>query len=221
MGKLVVIEGLDGSGKATQTAILAQALKEKHRLQVVTFPNYESEASALVRMYLGGQFGTKPEDVNPYAASSFYAVDRFASYKMGWQQFYLGGGLVLADRYTTSNAIHQCAKLPPEEWQAFANWLQDFEYDKMGIPKPDLVVYLEVEPQTSQNLLMHRYKNKDKRDIHEQNLDYLLQCQKAAQWCAGHFGWHSLQCTENGKIKPRQAIAKEVLGLVCTYLEDV
>ena len=120
MGKLIIFEGLDGSGKGTQTKLTAQRLKEQGReLRQITFPDYESESSALVKMYLSGAFGDKPDDVNAYAASSFYAVDRFASYKTDWGEFYREGGLVLSDRYTTSNAVHQCSKLPPMHWDGF------------------------------------------------------------------------------------------------------
>ena len=146
MGKLVVIEGLDGSGKATQTALLAEVLQQEHPVQVLSFPDYKNPSSTLVRMYLAGEFGTNPGDVNAYAASAFYAVDRYASFKASWADFYSREGLVLADRYTTSNAIHQCAKLPQGEWQAFVDWLYDFEYGKMDIPQPDLVICLDVDP---------------------------------------------------------------------------
>lgn len=217
MGKLVVIEGLDGSGKATQTGLLAEALKTERKVRMISFPDYASDSSALVRMYLNGDFGTKPGDVNAYAASAFYAVDRFASYSTDWGPFYRGGGLVLADRYTTSNAIHQCAKLPKSEWEAYADWLEDFEYDKMGIPKPDLVFCLDVEPTVSQRLLKQRYGKDDKRDIHEQDMEYLMRCRAAAHWCARHFGWHMLVCSNNGKMRDRNVIAKELLDMV--YLE--
>ena len=145
-GKLIVIEGLDGSGKATQARALAEALQAQGKnVMQITFPDYASDSSALVRMYLGGQFGSHPDDVNAYAASAFYSVDRFASYKMKWGEFYREGGIVIADRYTTSNAVHQCSKLPPEQWQEFLDWLFDFEYNKIGIPAPDRVIYLEVD----------------------------------------------------------------------------
>ena len=128
MGQLIIFEGLDGSGKGTQTKLTARRLQEQGKdLRQVTFPNYESDSSALVKMYLSGAFGDKPDDVNAYAASSFYAVDRYASYKTDWGEFYREGGLVLSDRYTTSNAVHQCSKLPPMHWDGFLNWLFDFE----------------------------------------------------------------------------------------------
>ena len=139
-GRLLVIEGLDGSGKATQAKLLAAHLAESgRRVMEITFPDYESDSSALVKMYLSGQFGDKPDDVNPYAASSFYAVDRYASYKTRWGSFYEAGGIVIADRYTTSNAVHQCSKLPPEQWDDFLRWAFDYEYRLLGLPAPDAV----------------------------------------------------------------------------------
>ena len=146
-GRLIVLEGLDGSGKATQAGLLYEALCGRgEQAMKITFPNYESDSSALVKMYLGGAFGQDVNDVNAYAASSFYSVDRYASYKTLWGCFYHDGGTVIADRYTTSNAVHQCSKLPREEWDAYLAWLFDFEYRKIAIPEPDTVVYLDVDP---------------------------------------------------------------------------
>ena len=171
MGKLIILEGLDGSGKGTQAGLLADALAGQGRsLRKLTFPNYQSDSSALVRMYLAGQFGEKPDDVNAYAASSFFAVDRYAGYKADWGGFYQNGGLLISDRYTTSNAVHQCAKLPPDQWDGFLNWLFDFEYNKLGIPAPDRVVYLAVDPDVSQQLMTRRYhghesKKEDRKSV--------------------------------------------------------
>ena len=143
-GKLIVIEGLDGSGKATQAKLLAQHLASQGLpVREVTFPDYASDSSALIKMYLAGQFGSKPDDVNAYAASSFFAVDRYASYKTDWGRFYEEGGVVIADRYTTSNAVHQCSKLPPEQWEEFLHWLFDYEFHLLGLPAPDSVIYLQ------------------------------------------------------------------------------
>ena len=143
-----MIEGLDGSGKQTQAGLLRASLIERGAdLRSVSFPRYGSASSALVRMYLGGRFGSDPGDVNAYAASAFYAVDRYASCKEDWGAFYESGGTVLADRWTTSNAVHQCSKLPREEWDSYLEWLYGFEYGLLGVPEPDLVVYLDMDPE--------------------------------------------------------------------------
>lgn len=144
-GRLIAIEGLDGSGKATQTQLLEAALRSSGKdVCLVSFPDYASDSSALVKMYLSGRFGSKPEAVNAYAASSFYVVDRYASYKHQWEEFYRNGGIAVADRYTTFNGIHQCSKLPKSEWEKFLDWLFHYEYDLLGIPSPDAVIYLDV-----------------------------------------------------------------------------
>lgn len=214
MGKLIVIEGLDGSGKATQTALLAKTLANQDMaIREVSFPDYNSPSSALVKMYLAGEFGPSPSDVNAYAASSFYAVDRYASYAKDWGAFYNEGGLILADRYTTSNAVHQCCKLPENQRADFVNWLEDFEYQKLGIPKPDFVIYLDVEPQVSRALLYDRNGGRDDEDIHEADLAYQQHCREAALWCARRLGWKQLACSSNGQMRPAAEIAKDIANL--------
>ncbi len=211
MGKLVVIEGLDGSGKTTQTARLAETLAARgERFRMVNFPNYQSPSSALVRMYLGGEFGQDPMQVNAYAASAFYAVDRYASWKTDWGAFYGEGGLILADRYTTSNAIHQCSKLPKAQWETYLAWLTDFEYEKLGIPRPDLVICLDVEPAHSQALLCSRYGGDAQKDIHERDMGYLARSREAARWCAERLGWMVISCSGAGGIRPFDDIAADI-----------
>lgn len=215
MGKLIIFEGLDGSGKGTQAALTAQKLRQRGvMLRQVTFPDYDSESSALVKMYLSGRFGQKPDDVNAYAASSFYAVDRFASYKTDWGAFYREGGLVLSDRYTTSNAVHQCSKLPPAQWDGFLNWLFDFEYKKIGIPEPDLVLYLAVDPEVSQKLLENRYHgDESKKDIQEKDREYMARSRAAAEYCARTLGWQRIECTCAGRaMRPVEEINAEILA---------
>ena len=220
MGKLIIFEGLDGSGKGTQTKLTAEELKAEERdLRQITFPNYQSPSSSLVKMYLGGEFGQRPDDVNAYAASSFYAVDRYASYKTDWGSFYREGGLVLSDRYTTSNAVHQCSKLPPMHWDGFLNWLFDFEYKKIGIPAPDCVVYLAVDPEVSQKLMTERYHGDESRkDIQEKDREYMARSRAAAEYCARTLGWQRIECTtlENGAKTMRtvQDINAEVLAQI-------
>jgi len=194
MNKLIVIEGLDGSGKATQAKLLTSTLQEMGRtVRQVSFPDYESDSSALVKMYLAGEFGTSPSDVNAYAASSFYAVDRYASFKKDWEKDY-AEGIIVADRYTISNAIHQCSKLPQEQWDGYLDWLFDFEYRLLGIPEPDLVIYLKVDPEVSQRLLAERYHGDiSKEDIHEKDREYLRRCQEAAAYCVDRLGWSVIE----------------------------
>lgn len=213
--KLIVIEGLDGSGKATQAKRLTEALVEKGiPVREVSFPDYESDSSALVRMYLSGQFGTDPQDVNAYAASSFFAVDRFASYKKDWCRDY-ARGVVIADRYTTSNAVHQCSKLPKEQWEDFLNWLFDFEYKKLGIPTPDRVIYLNVDPAVSQALMTARYcGDENKKDIHERDIAYLRHSREAAAYCAEKLGWETVDCCRDGQMRSIEDIHKDVMKLL-------
>ena len=217
-GKLYVIEGRDGSGKATQSELLYRTfLEQEIPVRKVSFPNYESDSSALVRMYLRGDFGQDPSDVNAYAASSFYAADRYAGYKSDWGAFYEKGGVIIADRYTTSNAVHQCSKLPEEEWDGFLDWLFHYEYGLLGIPAPDAVIYLEVDPQISQKLMEGRYGGDEgKKDIHERNVAYLQDSARAAAYCARRLGWHTVQCSAGGRMRTVgdiQARIREILGL--------
>ncbi len=221
-GKLIVIEGLDGSGKATQTQRLYDYyLKCNRPVRKISFPDYESDSSALVKMYLSGEFGSEPGDVNAYAASSFYAVDRYASFKRDWGAFYHQGGTIIADRYTTSNAVHQCSKLEPDQWDSFLRWLFHFEYTLLGIPAPDAVVYLQVDPAVSQKLMSQRYHgNEVQKDIHERNLDYQNRSRRAAEYCAEHLGWRTIACTANGAMRTIDDIQADVRGAVESALKE-
>ena len=219
--KIIVIEGLDGSGKATQTKILADKLIEKgNKVRKLEFPDYSNPSSSLVKMYLNGDFGDKPEDVNAYAASAFYAVDRAASYLQFWKKDYAEGSIILSDRYATSNIIYQMSKVSDEERDAFIEWQADFEYEKLGIPKPDLVIYLDVDPDVSQKLMEKRYGgDKSKMDLHERNVQFLLDCRRSAVYAAEKCGWKVINCCENGDIKSIDQIAKEIeeatLDILC------
>ncbi len=214
--KIIVIEGLDGSGKATQTKILADKLRARGcRVRQLSFPDYESDGSALVRMYLNGAFGDKPEDVNAYAASAFYAVDRAASYLKDWKRDYDKGTLLLSDRYCTSNIIYQMAKVSDDQRDAFICWQTDFEYDKLGLPRPDAVIYLDVEPDVSQKLMEQRYGgDNSKKDLHESNLAFLLSCRRSALYAAEKCGWRVINCCRDGSIRPIDEIAAEIEGLI-------
>lgn len=215
-GRLIVIEGLDGSGKATQARLLAEWLAQQgKRVLEVSFPDYASDSSALVKMYLAGEFGRDPSDVNAYAASSFYAVDRYASFKKDWGRFYREGGVVIADRYTTSNAVHQCSKLPESDWDGFLQWLFTFEYEQLGIAKPDLVIYLRVPPEVSQKLMSDRYHGDEaKKDIHESNLAYLERSRKAADYCARQLNWHTVNCAAGDEMRSIGDIQSEIAEIV-------
>jgi len=215
-GQLIVIEGLDGSGKATQANRLLEALAAQGKpVRKVSFPNYASDASAPIRMYLAGEFGKDPSAVNAYAASTFFAVDRYASFKKDWAEFYENGGIIIADRYTTSNAVHQCSKLPKAQWDGYLSWLFDFEYRLMGIPAPDRVIYLQVDPTVSQKLMTGRYQgDESKKDIHESNLSYLDRSREAAEYCAQALGWQTVHCVREGELRAIEDISREVLSIV-------
>ena len=212
MGKLIVIEGLDGSGKSTQLSLLPDRLSANGiDCRTVSFPDYESDSSALVKMYLAGKFGTKPSDVNPYAASAFYTVDRYASYKSVWGEYYNSGGTVVSGRYTTSNAVHQTSKLPESEWKAFLDWLYDFEYGKIAIPKPDKVIFLDMPVGVSQKLLDMRYSAGGGKDIHESDTEYLENCRKAAVFTADYSGWSIIPCAAGGEPRSVEEISDDIL----------
>lgn len=212
-GKLIVIEGLDGSGKATQAEMLYKELLDRNvSVRKISFPDYDSASSSLVKMYLNGEFGSHPDDVNAYAASSFYAVDRYASYKKDWKEFLDSGGTVIADRYTTSNAIHQCSKLPKEKWDEYLNWLFVYEYQLLGIPEPTLTFYLHVDPEVSQQLMSKRYKgNEQKKDIHEKDIDYLKRSQDAASYCADKLKWSVIECCRDGTMQSIDEIHSDIM----------
>ena len=222
MGKLIVIEGTDGSGKSTQFRLLTQRISAEGRpFQKLVFPQYAEESSALIRMYLGGEFGDKPSDVNAYAASAFYAVDRYASYKKVWGGWYENGGLVLSDRYTTSNAVHQASKEPEAAQGAYLKWLYEFEYDKLGLPCPDLVIYLDVPTDFTEKMMRAREAaTHTSADIHEQDLDYLATCRRTGKAAAQFYGWTVINCVRDGSMRSIEDIHEEIYGHVMACLED-
>lgn len=211
-GTLIVLEGIDGSGKETQASLLEKKLKEKGRkVMHISFPDYESPSSALVKMYLKGDFGKNPEDVNPYAASLFYAVDRFASYRMKWKDFYQKGGIIIADRYTTSNMVHQMTKYEDKKARKdFLSWLEKTEYEELELPVPDLVILLDIPLAVSENLVKERARQGGSMDIHEQHLDYLRKCHDAYQELVSLYGWKRIPCTEEGQLRTIEDIGKDV-----------
>ena len=222
MGKLIVIEGTDGSGKSTQFRLLSQRLTEEYReFKHLVFPRYSEPSSALIRMYLGGEFGGSPADVNAYAASAFYAVDRFASYKQDWGKWYEDGGLVLSDRYTTSNAVHQASKEHGEKQAAFLKWLYEFEYDKLGLPRPDLTIYLDVPTDFTEKLLRGREAATNTHaDIHEKDMAYLATCRETGRAAAKFYNWTVIECVRNGTMRSIEDIHQEIYGHVLACLEE-
>ena len=223
MGKLIVIEGTDGSGKSTQFRLLTQRLEaEGKTFRKLVFPQYAEESSALIRMYLGGEFGKKPSDVNAYAASAFYAVDRYASYKKVWGEYYENGGLILSDRYTTSNAVHQASKEPAEHQGEFLKWLYEFEYDKLGLPAPDRVIYLDVPTDFTEQMMRRREEDTNtKADIHEQDMAYLATCRRTGKAAAEFYGWTVISCVKDGVMRSIEDIHEEIYRHVAACLEEM
>ena len=222
MGKLIVIEGTDGSGKSTQFRLLTQRLAAEGReFQKLVFPQSAEPSSALIRMYLGGEFGSDPADVNAYAASAFYAVDRYASYKKVWGDWYEGGGLVLSDRYTTSNAVHQASKEPDEGRGEFLKWLYEFEFDRLGLPRPDLTIYLDVPTDFTERLMRAREAaTNTKADIHEANTGYLATCRRMGREAAAFYGWTVIDCVRDGALRSIEDIHEEIYRHCMACLEE-
>ena len=220
-GKLIVLEGTDGAGKSTQFSLLCRHMEKAGRpFHRIVFPQYQEPSSALVRMYLVGAFGSIPSDVNPYAASTFYAVDRYASYQKVWREDYRAGGLILSDRYTTSNAVHQTGKLPEGEWEDFLRWLFDFEYGKLELPEPDQVIYLDMPTQRAAELLRRREgETHTAGDIHEVDTAYLARCRQVALRAAGLCGWTRGSCVdEAGAVRAPEDLHREIWAIVQSIL---
>ncbi|MBR6594989.1 MAG: deoxynucleoside kinase [Oscillospiraceae bacterium] len=222
MGKLIVIEGTDGSGKSTQFKLLTNRLsREGHAFRQLEFPQYDQPSSALIKMYLGGQFGTNVGDVNAYAATAFFAVDRYASYKKFWGDWYENGGLVVSGRYTTSNAVHQASKESPEIWQEYWKWLSEFEYDRLGLPSPSLTIYLDVPTEYTKKMMRKREQDTHTTaDIHEQDLNYLATCRRCGREAAAFFGWKIIDCVKDGTMRTIEDIHEEIYSYVTQCLEE-
>lgn len=215
-GKLIVLEGIDGSGKSTQYKLLCDRCREEGiEFENIVFPRYSEPSSALIRMYLDGAFGENPSDVNAYAASTFYAVDRYASYVTDWGNYYQDGGFILSDRYTTSNAVHQGCKVADEDLADFFDWLYDLEYTRMGLPKPDLVIYLDVDVETSLSRMeQRRAADGSKADIHEKDSGYLEKCLRLGHKAAAHYGWQMISFMESGEMRTIEEKHEEIYQIV-------
>lgn len=221
-GKLIIIEAGDGSGKATQTKALYEHLvRDGHEVRRIEFPDYAADSSMLVRMYLRGDFGGHAEDVNAFAASTFFAVDRYASFRMKWKDFYDAGGIILADRYTTSNMVHQAVKLTDaKEREAFLDWLWDFEFVKIGLPVPDKVVFLDMDPHVADKLIAARAKETGaEKDIHEKDTSYLHRCHAAYLELAAKYKWDKVVCNDGESPRSIDAIHADVYQLVAALLK--
>ena len=221
-GKLIVLEGIDGSGKSAQYRRLCARMEQDGiAYNHIVFPRYDQDSSALIRMYLAGAFGSRPDDVNAYAASTFFAVDRYASYRMDWGKTYENGGLFLSDRYTTSNAVHQASKESPERRGDYFRWLYELEYDHMELPRPDLVIYLDVPTELTERLMRHREADTHTHaDIHEKDLDYLRLCRRTGLEAAAYYGWTVIHCERNGEMRPIEDIHEEIYRLVQSCLNE-
>lgn len=220
MGKLFVLDGLDGCGKSTQLERINIELKKCNApYKQISFPDYDQPSSALVQQYLAGEYGEHIGDVSAYAASSFYAVDRYASYKKFWESDYKDGKLIVAARYTTSNAIYQTTQLPKEQWDHFLEWLEDYEYNKLGLPKPDMVCFLDMPQEVSQKLLLERYHgDESKKDVHERDVDFLNKCRETALYAANKFGWKVIPCSQDGNPISMEKITSELMKNIKEFL---
>ncbi len=215
MGKFIVLDGLDASGKETQTEYLRRALEAQgKRVRVLSYPRYGTVGAAGVELYLHGGLGAHPEDTGAYAASTLFAVDRYLSYRTEWQAEREDPDcVVLANRYTTANAVHQLSKLPRAQWDEFLDWLWDFEYRKLGIPSPDQILYLEMTPALSRMLLRRRAEQTGREtDIHETDPTHLERCYEAALYAARRLSWSVIRCYDGDTVREREQIHKDVLA---------
>ncbi len=219
MGKLFVIDGTDGSGKQTQFSKLKERLqKENIEYMEISFPNYESPSSSLVKMYLSGEFGEHANEVSPYIASTFYAADRYATYKTKFEKYYKDGGIILADRYTSANMVHQAGKIKDEnERKKFISWLYDLEFGIYGIPEPDKVFFLNMPPKNSLELIKNRenkFSHTMEKDIHERDANHIIDSYNAACDVAKKYGWCEILCVKNDQIRSVEDIHEEIFEVI-------
>lgn len=219
-GKLIAIEGSDSSGKETQSKLIYNILKEEgNNVKLVSFPDYNSESSSCVKMYLGGEFGTNASEVNIFGASICYSVDRFASFTKNWKTFYLNGGIIIADRYTISNVIHQASKIKDEKLRKdYIEWLYDMEFNKMDIPEPDLVLFLDMPPRMAEKLMadrVNKINETTKKDIHERNTEYLLNAYNLSKNIVNEMNWVNINCVDDfGCLYTKQEISTSIYNII-------
>ncbi len=215
LSKIIIIEGLDGCGKSTQLEMLEARFKD---CRFLTFPNYKSPAGEIISEYLDGRLADADAEHSAYSASTFYAADRYISYRKDWCVDYMSGRTIISARYTTSNAIYQMTKLPREHWEEYCAWLYDYEYEKLGIPAPDAVIFLDVPVEVSQELLSARYEGDEKKkDVHESDLEYLHRCRVAVRYAAGHdphAKWFILNCCEDGRMRSPESIHEQLVRMI-------
>lgn len=224
MGKLFVIDGTDGSGKQTQFEKIVERLKKEGRdIKVVSFPNYESESSSLVKMYLGGKFGENAQEISPYIASTFYAADRYATYKTEYEEYYKNGGIILADRYTTANMVHQAGKIKDiKEREKFLEWLWDFEFNLYGLPVPTKVFFLNMPTEYAIKLMENRENkitHEKQKDIHERDESHLKDAYEAACSLVDKYDWYEVKCVKNDEIRSIEDIHEEIYNELIKYLD--
>ena len=224
-GLIIVVEGTDSSGKATQTNLIyKRLLSEGIQIKKVSFPRYDNASSTLVKMYLNGDFGKTAESVSPYIASTFYAADRYASYKQDWEEFYLNGGIIIMDRYTQSNMIHQGGKFIDQvEREKFLNWLMDLEYNIYGIPIPDLIFFMDVPLSYSLDLMKDRNNkitNEEAKDIHEKDIKHLADSYKCATTLINKYGWKWINCINRNKLRDIQDINDEIYSIIKRKIKE-
>lgn len=218
--KLIVLDGLDGCGKSTQFELLANKLKALGiTCKPISFPEYDKKSSALVKMYLDGEISSSPNGVNAYAASSFYACDRYISYKLYWEKDYLDGQVILASRYVSSNAIHQMSKLSEDKWDEYLEWIEDYEYNRLGLPRPNKTIFLDMPLEVSRKLITSRYEgDESKRDIHEADYSYLEGCRRSALYASEKLGWEIIQCSNGDAPLTIESIAEAIWSSVSELL---
>ena len=221
MGILITIDGLDASGKETQSNLLCEALRARgKRVRLLSFPMYGERSAVPVEMYLSGALGGEPTDTNAYAASSFFSVDRYISFRTDWcADLADPDTVVVTNRYTTANAVHQLSKLPRDQWEGFLAWLWDFEFDKLGLPRPNCILYLEMRPDISRRLLAARSAETGRaQDIHERSCDHLERSYEAALYAAETLGWHKISCWSGDDPRPIPDIHAEIMRVIAPYL---